>query len=168
VAQGDPETIGRVLFEAGAVVAGVGVASKAGKIDKLADAARMADKAGDAGRIVARGGPKLLSQFTKSTVDDVAASAGRLSPGGQIAEGARAIAKKLGHAQKGGYSSAFAGVKPTQANAEAIIRSTLQNPARTFYGDKVIDVYNAAGQGVRFDRATNTFRGFLEAGGAIQ
>jgi hypothetical protein len=49
-------------------------------------------------------------------------------------------------------------VKATQANAEAIIRSTLENPVRTFYGDKVIDVYNAMGQGVRFDRATNAFR----------
>lgn len=63
---------------------------------------------------------------------------------------------------------AFLGVKPNQANAEALIRSTLENPARTFYGDKVIDVYNAAGQGVRFDRATNAFRGFLEGGLATQ
>jgi len=55
-----------------------------------------------------------------------------------------------------------------QANAEAIIRSTLQNPARTFYGDTVIDVYNAAGQGVRFDRTTNAFKGFLEAARATQ
>lgn len=76
--------------------------------------------------------------------------------------------KKVGHAQSGGYSSAFAGVKPTQTNAEAIIRSTLENPARTFYGDKVIDVYNAKGQGVRFDRGTNAFRGFLEGGRATQ
>jgi RHS repeat-associated protein len=120
------------------------------------------------GVVAAGGGPRLLSQFTKSTVDDVVGSAGRLSPGGQITEGARAIAKKLGHAQSGGYSSAFGGVKPNQANAEALIRSTLENPARTFYGDKVIDVYNAAGQGVRFDRATNAFRGFLEGGLATQ
>lgn len=85
-----------------------------------------------------------------------------------MTEGARAIAKKLGHAQSGGHTSAFAGLKPTQANAEAIIRSALENPARTFYGEKVIDVYNAAGQGVRFDRATNLFRGFLEGGLATQ
>jgi RHS repeat-associated protein len=116
----------------------------------------------------AGGATRLLSQFTRSTVDDVVGSAGRLSPGGQITEGARAIAKKLGHAQAGGYSSAFAGVKATQANAEAIIRSTLENPVRTFYGDKVIDVYNAMGQGVRFDRATNAFRGFLEGWRATQ
>jgi RHS repeat-associated protein len=116
----------------------------------------------------AGGVPKLLSQFTRSTVDDVVASAGRLSPGGRITEGARAIAKKLGHAQSGGYSSVFAGLTPTQANAEAIIRSTLERTSRTFYGDRVIDVYNAAGQGVRFDRATNFFRGFLEAGRATQ
>jgi hypothetical protein len=112
--------------------------------------------------------PGTLSQFTRTTVDEVVASAGRLRPGGQIGEGARAIAKKLGHAQTGGYTSAFAGVKPTQASAEAIIRNTLEDPVRTFYGDAVIDVYNTAGQGVRFDRATNTFNGFLEAGQATQ
>src|SRR5262249_22288173 len=42
--------------------------------------------------------PKLLPQFTATTVDEVVASSARLSPGGQISEGARAIAKKLGHA----------------------------------------------------------------------
>ncbi len=85
-----------------------------------------------------------------------------------IAEGARAIAKKLGHAESGSFSSAFAGIKPAQANAEAIIRGALTSPARTFYGDRVIDVYNGVGQGVRFDRATNTFKGFLEGGLATQ
>jgi RHS repeat-associated protein len=115
-----------------------------------------------------RGAPKLLSQFAKSTVDDVVASAGRLRPGGQISEGARALAKKLGHAESGGYSSAFAGVRPTQANAEAIIRGAMESPAHTFYGDKVIDVYNAAGQGVRFDRETSAFMGFLERSLATQ
>lgn len=97
-------------------------------------------------------------------MDDVVGSARRLSPGGRIEEGARSLAKKLGHAASGGYSSAFAGVKPTQANAEAIIRSTLESAARTFYGNKVIDVYNAAGQRVRFDRATNAFGGFSKRG----
>ena len=53
---------------------------------------------------------------------------------------------------------------PTQANAEALIRETLANPNSVFVGDKVIDVFNAAGQGVRIDRATSTFVGFLEQG----
>jgi len=66
------------------------------------------------------------------------------------------------------YTSAFSGLSSTQENAEAVIRSTMQNPARTFYGDTVIDVYNAAGQGVRFDRTTNVFKGFLEAAKATQ
>jgi RHS repeat-associated protein len=116
----------------------------------------------------ATGAPKLLTQFAESTVDDVVASAGRLRLGGQISEGARAIAKKLGHAESEGFPSAFAGVNPTQANAEAIIRGAMANPAHTFYGDKVIDVYNAAGQGVRFDRATSAFKGFLERGISTQ
>jgi hypothetical protein len=60
VAQGDPEIIGRVLFEAGVAVASGGVASGVGKIDKLADAAGMADKAGDAAKFAARGTTRAL------------------------------------------------------------------------------------------------------------
>lgn len=118
-----------------------------GRVSKVFKTQRVSAKGGPEPLDAIGAPPKRLPQFTKSTVDDVVASAGRLGPSGQIQEGARAIAKKLGHAQSGGYTSAFAGVKPTQANAEAIIRSTLQNPARTVHGDRVIDVYNAAGQG---------------------
>jgi RHS repeat-associated protein len=67
VAQGDPETIGRVLFEAGVAVASGGVASGVGKIDKLTDAARIADKAGDAAKSAARGGGRATTRF----IDDV-------------------------------------------------------------------------------------------------
>ena len=80
----------------------------------------------------------------------------------QITEGARGIAKKQGNAARQGIQTAFDGVKPTQANADAIIRDVLQNPADRFIGDKVIDVYNAAGQGVRFEKGTGRFNGFLE------
>jgi hypothetical protein len=108
----------------------------------------------------ARGTTKLLPAFAKTTVDDVVASAARAR--GETTEGARAIAKKLGHAQAQGIPSAFGGVAPTQANAEAIIRGTLSSPARTVIGTKTIDVYNAAGQGVRYEAATKRFVGFLE------
>lgn len=104
--------------------------------------------------------PKLLPEFASSSIDDVIGSSTRLK--GQMPEGARGIAKKLGHAQRGGCTSAFDGVKPTQANATKIIRETLSNPSRSFYGNKVIDVYNGAGQGIRIDRQTNKCMGFLE------
>ena len=51
MAHGDGETWGRVLFEIGATVAGVGAASKAGTIDKLADAGRLVDNVADVRRV---------------------------------------------------------------------------------------------------------------------
>ncbi|HSR66985.1 MAG TPA: hypothetical protein VLU25_03500 [Acidobacteriota bacterium] len=111
---------------------------------------------------VVRGSARLPSQLSRSIIDDVLASSARLK--GQTPEGARAIAKKLGRAEREGFTSAFEGIQPTQANAEAIIRETLANPSSVFVGDKVIDVSNAAGQGVRINKATNTFVGFLERG----
>lgn len=137
-----------------------------------AQAAAAMDETGCAGAALATGAAtkvaadvatkaeRILPQFSKSTVDAIIASSRRAV--GQITEGARAIDKKLGHAEARGCQSAFQGVKSTQANAEAIIQDILSNPSRTFYGDKVIDVYDAAGRGVRFDRDTNMFIGFLE------
>jgi len=110
---------------------------------------------------------KSLPQFTQSTIDDVIASAAQ-ARSAQITEGARAIAKKLGHAESGGYNSAFQGIAPTQANAESLIRNIMSNPSRTFYGDKVIDIYNAAGQGVRIEVGSGRFKGFLEGTLATQ
>jgi RHS repeat-associated protein len=109
----------------------------------------------------------LLPQFAESTIDDVVASAAR-GRNPQITEGARAIAKKLGHAERSGYTSAFEGVPPTQGNAASLIRNIMSNPSRTFYGDRVIDIYNAAGQGVRIEFGTNRFIGFLEKSIATQ
>jgi RHS repeat-associated protein len=107
------------------------------------------------------GALKILPQFAQSTIDDVVSSSARAaSP--QIQAGARAIAKKLGHAESGGYTSAFEGIAPTQANAEALIRTILSSPTTTSFGKRVIDVYNAAGQGVRLNRATSEFITFLE------
>ncbi len=115
----------------------------------------------------AKGTPELLSKFAKSTIDDVVSSAAR-PRSSLITEGARAIAKKLGAAGSGGYTSAFQGIAPTQANAESLIRNIMSNPSRAFYGEKVIDVYNAAGQGVRLQAGTGRFMGFLEGGLSTQ
>jgi hypothetical protein len=103
------------------------------------------------------------NKFGESTIDDIIASSSR-ERSAQITEGARAIAKKIGHAQKGGYKTAFEGVEATQNNANLIIREILSNPKRTFTGDRVIDVYDSMGRGVRFERGTNRFIGFLEEG----
>jgi len=111
---------------------------------------------------------KQLAMFTQTTIDDVASSSAKLGKKGKITEGARAIQKKLGHAEKLGTKSAFEGIEATQENAEAIIRGIMNKPARTFSGDKVIDVYDTAGRGVRFDKNTKKFIGFLEEALATQ
>ena len=102
----------------------------------------------------------LLGQFPKSLVNEVVTSSRRTV--GQTTESARAIDKKRGHAIRGGYVSSFNGVSPTQIEADRIIAQTLSSPTRTFYGNRVIDVYNSAGQGVRFNSSTKKFMGFIE------
>ncbi|GEM_PF-1683763 len=104
----------------------------------------------------------LLPTFANTTVDEVVASSRQLTKGGQISQGARAISKKLGHAASGGFTSAFDGMTGTQEEAEAAIRSIMNNPTRVDHLAKYIDVYNAAGQGIRIEQGTNRFVGFLE------
>jgi RHS repeat-associated protein len=128
------------------------LAGMTGKVAvRLAQAAR-ARRAAKAGR-----GAIELPAFTSSTVDEALASAGRLTKGGQIQEGARAIAKKQGQG-----AGPFAGLPQTQAQADAIIRDVLSNPTHVFRGDRVMDAYNAAGQGVRLRRGDRSFVGFLD------
>ena len=117
--------------------------------------------------VVASVAAKTAPKFTQSMIDNVVASSAR-GRNSQITEGARAIAKKLGHAQSGGYVSAFKGVAPTQANAESQIRNIMSSPSHVFSGNKVMDIYNAVGQGVRINSQTGAFQGFIEKILAIQ
>ena len=70
--------------------------------------------------------------------------------------------KKLGHALAEGVQSAFAGNPVEQARAASLIREIMGSPARVVKLGKYTDVYNAAGQGLRFENGTNKFIGFLE------
>ena len=129
------------------------------------------DETGCAGAALATGAAtkaasRTLPQFSNTTIQAVLASSRRAV--GQLTEGARAIAKKLGHAEGSGCTSAFQGLRPTQQNAETIIGEIMSSPARTFYGDKVIDIYDSCGRGIRIDAATNKFIGFLEEALATQ
>ncbi len=103
--------------------------------------------------------PIRLPAFTESSVDEALTSSARLGKGGQIQEGARAVAKKQGQG-----ASPFEGLPQTQAQAESIIDDVLRNPTVVDRGDRVIDAYNAAGQGVRLRRDTRAFQGFLDLG----
>jgi hypothetical protein len=104
-------------------------------------------------------GPIGLPTFTQTTIEEAVTSSARLGKGRQLQEGARAMAKKQGQG-----APPFAGLPRTQAQAEAIIRDVLRRPSVGDRGDRVIDIYNAAGQGVRLRRDTRAFQGFLDRG----
>jgi 6-phosphofructokinase len=106
----------------------------------------------------------IVPQFAQTTIDEVVENS-QQAASSQITQGARAIAKKLGHAQRGGYASAFQGVAPTQANAESLIRGIMSNPSRVIHKGTAIDIYNAAGQGIRVGSG-NAFVGLRE--GALE
>ena len=100
--------------------------------------------------------------FPEGEIEDVAKGASAIEKGGQISKGARSIAKKLGHALRGGYKSAFQGSPVTTEKAVALIRDIMSNPARVDSLGKYTDIYNAAGQGVRLEKGTNAFQYFIE------
>jgi RHS repeat-associated protein len=103
----------------------------------------------------------LMFIFPEADIEEVVVSSERMaSP--QITAGARAIAKKLGHALAEGAKSAFEGNPAAQERAAALIRNIMGNPAKVVNLGKYTDVYNAAGQGVRIENGTNKFITFLE------
>jgi hypothetical protein len=108
----------------------------------------------------------LLPTFSRSTIDSAVADVARPASS-QISVGARALAKKLGHAEGGNFTSAFAGLKATTETAQSVVREILTNPARTVFGKATYDVYDAAGRGARFG-LEGGFKGFLEAGQATR
>lgn len=71
------------------------------------------------------------------------------------------MSKRLGDA-----APEFAGLPATTEVAQRLVRDILENSARTVFGAKTYDIYNTAGQGVRFNVADNSFVTFLQAGKA--
>ena len=63
-------------------------------------------------------------------------------------------------------SPEFAGLPMTTEQAQNLVRNILENPVRVVFGDKNYDVYNAAGQGLRFEIQDNKFVTFLQQGKA--
>jgi hypothetical protein len=112
------------------------------------------DALGTLGRSSVRG---TLPAMPQSLADDLIASSQRLHKGGVLTTGEHALHKRLGKP-----GTAFAGIAPTQANVEATIRSILANPVVVTGGRQTMEVYNATGQGVRFDVGRNIFQTFLE------
>ena len=97
-----------------------------------------------------------MPTFSESTVDDLVRAVDQ-PYNKALSEGARALAKKLGD-----QAPSFRGIAATDANASAIARDILENPVYTVFGNKTYDIYNAAGQGIRFNVSDNSFVGFLD------
>lgn len=100
--------------------------------------------------------PRALPAFSRSSIDDAVTSVSR-AHNDQISVGARAIDKRLG-----ANSAPFQGIEATTANAQALVTDILENPTRTVFGRQTYDVYNAAGQGARFNVSSNRFITFLD------
>ncbi len=100
--------------------------------------------------------PRALPAFSRSSIDDAVTSVSRRH-NDQITVGARAIDKRLGD-----NSAPFQGIEATTANAQALVTDILESPTHTVFGQRTYDVYNAAGQGARFDVSSNRFITFLD------
>ncbi|WP_437591716.1 SpvB/TcaC N-terminal domain-containing protein [Sorangium sp. So ce1000] len=107
-----------------------------------------------------------LPAFAASSIESAAGQMAHPASS-QISVGARALAKKLAHAQSGGYISAFEGIAPTIESAQSVVQQIMSSPSRTVFGKRTYDVYNALGRGARFDMQGN-FVTFLEAGRATR
>ena len=102
-----------------------------------------------------------LPAITKTTQNSILKSANEAASS-QIQKGARALAKKQGHAKAGNYNSAFDGMKPTQDNALELMQGIFNDVVDIAAGKKTTDIYNSAGQGLRYNTETGEFIGFLE------
>jgi hypothetical protein len=106
--------------------------------------------------------PIALRTFSQSTVDNLVGEVDQPF-NKNLSVGARSLAKKLGQ-----QAPAFQGVAATDANASAIARGILDYPVYTVFGGNTYDIYNAAGQGIRFNVANNSFVGFLDRSAATR
>jgi RHS repeat-associated protein len=124
-------------------------------------AARIGAQANDAAMQV--NGPRgLLPAINESTAETALATAAE--SGGR--QGTNAFRALSSHIDRG--DPAFQGVAKTPEAALDLVRAILRNPSRVASGNVSVDVYNAAGQGVRLDLKTGQFVGFLDASRATR
>ena len=118
-----------------------------GRIDDVGDAAK-----------AARALPAISASTMEAAVATGAEAAGR--------QGTAAFRALASHIDRG--DRAFQGVAKTPETALGLIRSILSDPSRVAAGQKTVDVYNAAGQGVRLEINTGKFITFLDASKATR
>lgn len=95
---------------------------------------------------------------------DVIIETARKWKSSQIQEGARAIHKKFGHANKANanYNSAFADVGISQANAEKLIHEIIEEADAIVLRDGVVRIYRANEQDLAIKAHNAKFEGFVE------
>jgi RHS repeat-associated protein len=98
-----------------------------------------------------------------STTIETALATGAEAAGRQGTAAFRALAS---HIDRG--DPAFQGVAKTAESALGLIRSILGDPARVAAGQNTVDIYNAAGQGIRLEVGTGKFIGFLDGSRATR
>ena len=79
-----------------------------------------------------------------------------------IQHGARAIHKKTGHAQRGGFVSAFEGLQANQHKAEEVISDIINNADAIILRPKQIKLYLPNGKGLNIRTKDAGFTGFVE------
>jgi len=80
----------------------------------------------------------------------------------QIQEGARAIHKKLGHAEGEAYTSSFNGIKHTQQNAEKLIHEIVEETDVIIIWTNDTKMFTPSGRGICFKTKDAEFVGFME------
>ncbi len=86
----------------------------------------------------------------------------RLWKSKQIQQGARAIQKKIGHAEGDLTVSAFEGIKHTQENAEILINDIVKNADVIVIRPELTKIYNKMGQGLSILTEDASFKGLVE------
>ena len=124
-----------------------GASKLVGSADEIVDAAKAA---------------RSLPAISASTIE--AALATGAETGGR--QGTAAFRALASHIDRG--DPAFQGVAKTPESALGLVRSILSDPSRVAAGQRTVDVYNAAGQGVRLEIETGKFITFLDVSKATR
>ncbi len=122
---------------------------------------------GEAGKlthVVLQKGKKLFGDALTKIIGktDKILNTSRVWDSPQIQKGARAIHKKIGHAEKKKIISAFNGVRHKQGNAEKLIYKIINEADAIVIRPKRTMIYNSTGQGISIGTKAGYFIGFVE------
>ena len=117
-------------------------------------------------KLLRKGVDKLFEPALKKVVGktNFIIETSRLWKSKQIQQGKRAIQKKQGHAIKNNatHKTAFAGIWPTQENAEKLIHEIIKEADAIVLRNDLVRIYRPNGQGLTINTMNGTFDGFVE------